>query len=67
MKTLDAVFAFLGIALLAAFLTIIVMKVPVWPLILVFGVGVLMAAYDFVRAFRTSRANAAEEVKRTGG
>ena len=49
MTFLDRAFAVLGLVLLTAFLGIVVWRVPVWPLIVVFAVGIVLAAFDFAR------------------
>ena len=53
----DIVMAILGLAGLAVFLGIIVWRVPQIPLIIVFTVVFLMAAFDFWRELRSGPQN----------
>lgn len=53
----DFVMAIIGLAGVAVFLGIIVWRVPQIPLIIVFTVVFLMAAFDFWRELRSGRQN----------
>lgn len=59
-KLTDRLIAVLAMALLASFLGVIVWKVTQGPLITVFAVAVIMAAYDFSRELR-ERAGAPDD------
>lgn len=53
----DVVLALFALAGLVVFLGIIVWRVPEVPLIVVFGVVFLLAAYDFLLELRRGRRN----------
>ena len=53
----DITMAVISLAGLAVFLGIIIWRVPQLPLIIVFVLVFLMAAYDFWRELRSSRQN----------
>ena len=53
----DITMAIIGLAGLATFLGIIIWRVPQVPLIIVFVLVFLMAAFDFWRELRSSRQN----------
>jgi fatty acid desaturase len=58
MRASDVVMAFLAVALFAAFLAVLIWKVPSPPLILVCLLGVALAAFDFIQTgvrHRTTR------------